>query len=73
MKLTPEQEKKLTEAASSLRHSPGFAPIEAHLKAELEEIKNLLVHNTSVTTVPSLQGRAQQLLKVIELLNRKTQ
>lgn len=70
MKLTPDEEKKLTEAAVSLRCAAGFALFEKHLKRVLDETKDKLVLNQTAQ-VPNLQGRAQQLLEVIELLNRK--
>jgi hypothetical protein len=70
-KLTPEQSKRLTEAAGVLRLSPAFPILEQHLTMLLEDTKQNLMFNVQPTIVPNLQGRAQQLAEIIELLHRK--
>jgi hypothetical protein len=65
------QADKLTEAVSVLRTSPAFKIVEQCLKDLLDQHKDMLVTNTSAA-VPNLQGRAQQLKDIIEILNRKT-
>lgn len=70
-KLTAEQDRKLTEAAGVLRLSPAFPIVEEHLKRLLECTKTDLMYNCQPTVVPNLQGRAQQLTEIIDLLNRK--
>lgn len=69
-KLTPDEEKRLTEAAILLRVSPAFSAIESHIRRLLEATKDSLVTNQSAQ-VPNLQGRAQQLVEILDLLNRK--
>jgi hypothetical protein len=67
---TSAEEARLMEATAALRSSPAFAIVEARLKELLEDLKTALVTNQT-SQVPILQGRAQQLLAIIELLNRK--
>lgn len=69
-KYNQELDRRLMEAAAALRMSPGFPVIEQYLKDVLDETKDALVVNRS-ELVPTLQGRAQMLIEVIELLQRK--
>lgn len=63
------KDRQLLSALAALRASPAGAIFQQSLVDELEQVKTSLVFNQ--TQVPSLQGRAQALLDVIELLNRK--
>lgn len=69
-KLTAAEQDKLQAAVVSLRNMPSFAVFDGHLKWLLDDLKNALVFNSS-SAVPTLQGRAQQLQEIIDILNRK--
>lgn len=69
-KLTADEERRLTEAATLLRTSPAFPVIEGHIRRLLEDTKTSLITNRS-EQVPNLQGRAQNLIDILDLLNRK--
>lgn len=67
---TQEQDKRLGEAVAALRNSPAFPIVIDRLRERLEDLKDTLVTNET-SKVPHLQGRAQQLVEIIELLTRK--
>lgn len=70
LKLTPEEDRRLVEAVTLLRASPAFSHVELHIRRLLDATKDSLVTNQSAQ-VPNLQGRAQQLIDLLELLHRK--
>lgn len=61
---------KLTDAAGNVRASNGWKVIEAHLQEKLEDTKLMLVTNQTAA-VPNLQGRAQELIEILELIKGK--
>lgn len=67
---TKQQADRLTEAVTALRLSPAFKIVEQCFKELLEQHKDTLITNTSAA-VPNLQGRAQQLKDILDILNRK--
>ncbi len=69
-KLTAAEDQKLTEAAVNVRAAPGWKIVEAYLTNKLDETKTMLVTNQTAA-VPNLQGRAQELIEILELMQRK--
>lgn len=69
-KYTTPEEQKLDEALAALRSSPAFQHLDRRLREMLEDTKDVLVQNQT-SQVPILQGRARQLVDIIDLINRK--
>lgn len=67
---TAKQAQALTEAVKALQLSPGYKILLQVMEDLLAQRKEELVYNTTATA-PTLQGRAQQLIDTIAILNRK--
>jgi len=71
-KRTQQEQEKFNAAMTALRSHPAYSVLDAFLKETLEDTKMRLVTMQDQTvSVPNLQGRAQQLLDIIEALQRK--